>query len=42
VSIDAGPSTTTDLTDLANLDHPDDLVVEDDADGDPILLRSDG
>jgi polyphosphate kinase len=42
VSIDGGPSRTTDLTDLADLDHPDDLVVEDDADGDPILLRSDG
>jgi polyphosphate kinase 2 len=42
VSIDGGPSTTTDPADLADLGHPDDLVVEDDADGDPILLRSDG
>ena len=41
VSTDGGPATMR-PTDLADLDHPEDLVVEDDADGDPVLLRSDG
>ena len=41
VSTDGAPVTTK-PTDLADLENPDDLVVEDDADGDPVLMRPDG
>jgi hypothetical protein len=41
VSTDGGP-TTTDPAALADLTDPDELIVEDDADGDPVLFRPDG